>query len=223
MANFRQVYVEFWQDPKVLEELTPEDKYFYLYLLTNPNTTQIGVYRITKKRMAFDMGYSPESVSSLLDRFQHHHKLVVYNSETREIAIIKWGKYNLKKAGKPMMDCIEKELKQIEDKTLLELIFPHIPNDAIREAFLRYVNDTHDDTSPCSGQEKEKEEEEEKELKDILSSKPDDASFSENEKDEIPYKLIIDLLNKVAGTRYRYTTEKTKKDIKACKNRGMAQ
>ncbi|WP_340297725.1 conserved phage C-terminal domain-containing protein [Bacillus velezensis] len=221
MANFRQVYVEFWQDPKVLEELTPEDKYFYLYLLTNPNTTQIGVYRITKKRMAFDMGYSPESVNSLLDRFQHHHKLVVYNSETREIAIIKWGKYNLKKAGKPMMDCIEKELKQIEDKTLLELIYPHIPNEAIREAFSRYVNDTCYDTSSCSGQEKEKEEEEEKELKDILSGKPDDASSSKNEKDEIPYTLIIDLLNKVAGKRYRPTTPRTKKDIKARWNEGF--
>ncbi|MEH6971373.1 phage replisome organizer N-terminal domain-containing protein [Bacillus sp. JJ675] len=55
----------------------------------------------------------------------------------------------------------------------------------------------------------------------ILSSKLDDASSSKNEKDEIPYKLIIDLLNKVAGTRYRYTTEKTKKDIKARWNEGF--
>jgi len=119
------------------------------------------------------------------------------------------------------MDCIEKELKQIEDKTLLELIYPHIPNDAIREAFSRYVNDTCYDTSPCSGQEKEKEEEEEKELKDILSGKPDDASSSKNEKDEIPYTLIIDLLNKVAGKRYRPTTPRTKKDIKARWNEGF--
>lgn len=55
----------------------------------------------------------------------------------------------------------------------------------------------------------------------ILSSKLDEASSSKNEKDEIPYKLIIDLLNKVAGTRYRYTTEKTKKDIKARWNEGF--
>ncbi|MEC1649351.1 phage replisome organizer N-terminal domain-containing protein [Bacillus halotolerans] len=51
-----------------------------------------------------------------------------------------------------------------------------------------------------------------KELKDILSGKPDDATFSK--KEEIPYKLIIDLLNKVAGTRYRHTTDKTRKLIK---------
>ena len=44
MAMFRKVHTEFWTDPKVLEEMTPEDKYFMLYLLTNPNTTQIGIY-----------------------------------------------------------------------------------------------------------------------------------------------------------------------------------
>ena len=67
----------------------------------------------------------------------------------------------------------------------------------------------------------EKELDKEKELKDILSGKPDDASSSKNEKDEIPYKLIIDLLNKVAGKRYRPTTPKTKKDIKARWNEGF--
>ena len=39
MAVFRKVHTEFCQEPKVLEEMTPEDKYFMLYLLTNPKTT----------------------------------------------------------------------------------------------------------------------------------------------------------------------------------------
>ena len=54
MAIYRHVHVEFWKDPKVLEELTPEDKLFFIYLLTNPNTTPIGVYKITKKQIAFE-------------------------------------------------------------------------------------------------------------------------------------------------------------------------
>ncbi|UQZ53299.1 replication protein [Bacillus subtilis] len=58
--------------------------------------------------------------------------------------------------------------------------------------------------------------------KDILSGKPDGAaSSSKVEIKEIPYKLIIDLLNKVAGKRYRHTTPKTKKDIKARWNEGF--
>lgn len=214
MAKYRHVRTEFWQDPKVLEEMTPEDRYFYLYLLTNPFTTQIGIYSITKKQMAFDIGYSIESINSLMDRFQNHHRLVVYNSDTREIAIIKWGKYNLNKAGKPMMDCIEKELQEVKDKTLIELVYPHIPNDAIRESFSRYVNDTYHDTLTSRGQ-KEKEKEKEKY---ILSSKLDDTS---SKNDVIPYKLIIDLLNKVSGKNYRSATQKTRSLIKARWNEGF--
>lgn len=32
MAKFRQIQVDFWSDPRVSEEMTPEDKFFYLYL-----------------------------------------------------------------------------------------------------------------------------------------------------------------------------------------------
>ncbi|MGG0569767.1 DnaD domain protein [Priestia megaterium] len=164
MAKYRQVHTTFWQDPKVLEEMTPEDKYFYLYLLTNPNTTQIGVYQITKKQMAFDLGYSTESINSLLHRFITLHKLIKYNEQTRELAILNWGKYNLHKAGKPVIDCVNKELKEVKDKTLLLDIMKHIPNDSVLQAFSRHVDDTHNDTLARSGQEKEKEEEEEKEI-----------------------------------------------------------
>ena len=58
MAKFRMVRTDFWKNPIVLEEMTPEDKFFYLYLLTNPLTTQTGIYKITKKQLAFDLGYS---------------------------------------------------------------------------------------------------------------------------------------------------------------------
>ncbi|WP_436114103.1 DnaD domain-containing protein [Peribacillus frigoritolerans] len=142
--------------------MTPEDKYFYLYLLTNPNTTQIGVYQITKKKMAFDLGYSTESISSLLERFINMHKLVKYNEKTRELAVIHWGKYNLNKAGKPVIDCVKKELSEVKDKTLLLEIMNHIPNESISNEFSRYVHDTCDDTSTIGGQ-KEKEKEKEKE------------------------------------------------------------
>ncbi|AMQ71855.1 MULTISPECIES: phage replisome organizer N-terminal domain-containing protein [Bacillus amyloliquefaciens group] len=76
-------------------------------------------------------------------------------------------------------------------------------------------------TQSHATEEERRKKKEEEELKDILSGKPDDASSSKNEKDEIPYKLIIDLLNKVAGKRYRPTTPKTKKEIKARWNEGF--
>ncbi|MDM5326913.1 hypothetical protein [Neobacillus sp. CF12] len=135
MAKFRMVRTEFWDIPMVSEEMTPEDKYFYLYLLTNPCTTQTGIYKITNKRMAFDMGYTIESVILLIERFISHHKLIRYNPETRELAMKYWGKYNLERGGKPMMDCIISELKGIEDLSLIQYVSETIQKQDIRSLY----------------------------------------------------------------------------------------
>lgn len=154
MAIFRMVHTEFWDDPKVVEEMTPEDKYFFLYLLTNANTTQIGIYQITKKQMAFDTGYSLESINALLDRFINHHKMIVYNPNTREIALRNWGKYNLNRGGKPVIDCVKSELNQVKDKSLISLVAERIEKQEIKKIY-----DSYYDTSTISGQEKEENQE----------------------------------------------------------------
>lgn len=147
---FRIVYTEFWSDPKVMEDMTPEDKYFYLYLLTNPCTNMIGVYKIVKKQMAFDLGYSIETINSLMDRFINSHKLIRYNEETKEICIKNYGKYNLNKGGKPMIDCIKKDLGNVTDKTLLKEIVVNVKNNSIKQFIEQYLatvfHDTYDDT-----------------------------------------------------------------------------
>ncbi|MDR4173510.1 hypothetical protein [Bacillus nitratireducens] len=166
MAKYRHVQTSFWSDARVSEEMTPEDKYFYLYLMTNEHTNQIGVYQITRKQMAFELGYSIESAKALLDRFMNHHNLVVYNEETREICILNWGKYNLNKGGKPIEDCIKKELKSIKDLSLVKLVLERTENTSLVQKVSVYagLDDTSHDTSTIRGQ-KEKEKEKEKEKK----------------------------------------------------------
>lgn len=140
MRKFRKVYAAFWEDAKVGEEMTPEDKYFFLYLLTNLKTTQIGIYQITRRKMAFDLGYSLETVDSLLERFIHHLDMIRYNPETREIAIKSWGKYNLRSSGKPMIDCVTAELEEVKDKTLITYIGKRVKNDTFRKLFEAEAN-----------------------------------------------------------------------------------
>ncbi|NYE07563.1 hypothetical protein F4694_004374 [Bacillus niacini] len=98
------ITTNFWRNPFVLEEMTPEDKYFYLYLLTNSQSTPTGSYKITKKQIAFDLGYSIEEVNSSIERFTNHHKIIRYNSETRELAFNNWEDNNLSKPEKPDID-----------------------------------------------------------------------------------------------------------------------
>ncbi|MDR7079760.1 hypothetical protein J2Y03_004818 [Neobacillus niacini] len=85
--------------------------------------------------MAFDMGYSIESVISLMERFISHHKLIRYNPETRELAMKNWGKYNLDKGGKPVMDCIISELKDVEDLSLIQYVSETIQKKDIRSLY----------------------------------------------------------------------------------------
>ncbi|WP_053433951.1 hypothetical protein [Sporosarcina globispora] len=184
MAKFRMIHTDFWDDPKVVEEMTAEDKYFFLYLLTNSNTTQIGIYQITKKQMAFDMGYSPESVNALLDRFINHHKLVLYNPETREIAIKNWGRYNFNRGGKPVLDCVRAELKNVKDISLITFVGERIEKEEIKIIYDSFtirtekngkksetlLNQGFDDTSTISGQEKEEEEKEEEKEEEIAAA-----------------------------------------------------
>ena len=145
MAIYRPVHVSFWQDPKVIEEMTPEDKLFYLYLITNPKTTQIGIYQITKKQISFELGYSIESINALMDRFINHHKNIKYNNETRELAILNWGKYNFPRAGTPIENCVKKELKEIKDKELIKLVGEKIENKKIKAIFDDFLNNQCDE------------------------------------------------------------------------------
>ena len=166
MALFRHVRTEFWRDAKVLEEMTPEDKLFFLYILTNGNTTQIGIYKIPKKQIAFELGYSVESINTLIDRFENHYKIIRYNPETRELAIKMWGKYNLVKGGKPIIDCVKKEVKEVKDKSLLAYVAQYIHKEEIKKEFEKLIDDTYHDSldsvSTIGGQ-KEKENKKEKE------------------------------------------------------------
>ena len=162
MAIFRHIQTAFWKDPKIIEDMTPEDRLFFLYILTNPSTTQIGVYNITKKQMAFELGYSIEVINSLVNRFENQHNVIRYNEETREICIINWGKYNLNKGGKPIVDCVKKEVSQVNDKSLLKIIADKIEKNEIKDIFIQAYD--NNDTSTISTQ-KEKEKEKQKENK----------------------------------------------------------
>src|SRR5690606_31192600 len=113
MAKYRQIHVEFWQDSFVLD-LTPEEKYFYLYLMTNNKTTQCGIYELPKRVIEMHTGYNRETVEKLLQRFIDYGK-VAYEDHTKEIMMVNWAKYNFINSPK-VKKCIEKELMDVKHK-----------------------------------------------------------------------------------------------------------
>jgi len=126
----RIVDTGFWSDEKVMN-FSPEDKYFWLFLLTNEYTTQLGIYHLPLKKAAFDLGYSVEAVKVLLDRFENEYELIKYSEETSEVAIKNYLIYSVVKGGKPVADCLNQDTKRVKDKRLLSFVIQNLNNKEI--------------------------------------------------------------------------------------------
>ena len=113
MAKYRAIQTDFWEDGFVLD-LTPEEKYFYLYLLSNSRTTQCGCYELPYKVIEMQTGYNRETVEKLLQRFIEYEK-IEYSANTKEILIKNWHKFNFTKSPK-VMNCILKEISAIKNQ-----------------------------------------------------------------------------------------------------------
>lgn len=111
------------------------DRLYWVYILCNDNVTQIGVYTLTKSQMCFELGYSMDTLNSIMDKFINKYDLILYNESTCEICIKRWGRYNLNKLGKPMIDCIKSELKDVKDKSLLEHVKKYIEKEEVVDLY----------------------------------------------------------------------------------------
>lgn len=122
MAVYRTIQLSFWTDSKVDDEFTPEDKYFYLYLLTNPHTNICGCYEIGEKQCSRETGYNTETISRLLYRFEHVHDVIRYNAKTKEVLILNWHKYNWTKS-EDLKRAVSKVAEKIKTDAFREYIF----------------------------------------------------------------------------------------------------
>lgn len=107
MALYRNVSMNFWTDSKVDDEFTPEEKYFMLYLLTNPHTNILGCYEISMKQMERETGYNMDTINRLLGRMQDTHGVIRYDAATKEILIVHWHKYNWQKSEKVLKALVD--------------------------------------------------------------------------------------------------------------------
>ncbi|MCS4522758.1 hypothetical protein JTS97_17285 [Clostridium botulinum] len=120
MAKYRQLHTQFWSDGFVLD-LTPEEKYFYLYLMSNTKTSQCGVYELPLRVIEMETGYNRETVIKLIKRFIDYKK-IKYDEETKEIMIFNWVKYNVPN-NINSIKCINKELKNIKNKEFIKILY----------------------------------------------------------------------------------------------------
>jgi len=73
MSTHRYVATCFWDDAWI-QELEPDEKLLYMYLLTNSLTNIAGVYKITSRRMSFDTGIDKGRLTEILASFEEARK-----------------------------------------------------------------------------------------------------------------------------------------------------
>lgn len=113
MAIYRTVSPSFWTDTKVVDMFTPEDKYFMLYLLTNPHTTLLGCYEISIKQISDETGYTRDTIYSLISRFAERYAILEYSERDKEILVKNWSKYNWTRSPKAKV-AIEKAIPRVK-------------------------------------------------------------------------------------------------------------
>ena len=120
MAVYRSIYLTFWQDEFVLS-LTPEEKYFYLYLITNSKTSLCGIYELPKRVIEFETGYNRETVEKLLSKFVDYKKIHI-SLTTNEIVINNWLKYNSNRSPK-VQSAVKSSFDEVKDKSLIQYVY----------------------------------------------------------------------------------------------------
>lgn len=190
MAIYRTVSMSFWTDNKVADDFTPEDRYFYLYLFTNPHTNLCGCYEVSIKQMANETGYNKDSIENLIERFEKVHKVLRFSKDTKEILLLNWSKYNWtssEKFRKPLAKEIE-SVKSLEFREFLIEIFENGYG----------IDTTCIDTSVT--------------VTDTITNTVSNTDI---------YKEIVNYLNMILDSNYRYTTKKIQDCIKARLNEGF--
>ena len=205
MALYRNIHLSFWQDTKVMDDFTPEDRYFYLYLLTNPHTSLCGCYEISIKQMANEMGYDVKKVGKLIDRFSFIHNLIRYARSERELLIFHWSKYNWtssEKFRKPLLQEIQNVKTDCFREYLLKLFDGENVKYGMDTVYGKEeygINTNYMDTTDTDS------------ITDAVSDSEADADKSRLTE----IKEIVQYLNDRCGTRYRYQTKGTKEHINA--------
>jgi hypothetical protein len=113
--KMRSVNTHFWKDTWA-SSLTPNEKLMFIYLLTNPLNSMLGIYEISPHLISLETGLPMDECSRIFDKFETDGK--VYYLEGY-IVIVSWLKnnrmnYNMLISAENEIDCMPSEVREHE-------------------------------------------------------------------------------------------------------------
>jgi hypothetical protein len=112
MSKLRSLNTSFWSDPWI-EELTPEFKLLFIYLITNEKTNMLGIYEASLRKVSFETGLSMETVRKGLEAFETVGKVKYIDSHIILVNYMKHQNYNtnMKKSAIDNYNLLPESLK----------------------------------------------------------------------------------------------------------------
>lgn len=119
MEVFTRIERSYWQDEFILE-LTPEQKFFYLYLMSNSRVNTLGAYVFPLTMSTMELGYNRETVLKLLEHFAQVGK-IIWDETTKEVFLLNWPKRNWNKRTATLR-ALKKDFGALKSPVLRETV-----------------------------------------------------------------------------------------------------
>ena len=111
MSKLRSVSTGFWSDP-LIEDLTPNEKLLFLYLITNEKTNMLGIYESSIKKISFETGIVQNDIETILKRLEGLNRIKRLGNWILLVNYMKHQNYNpnMKKSAISIFDNLPNDL-----------------------------------------------------------------------------------------------------------------
>ena len=103
MGKLRSVSTDFWSDP-FIEDLKPDEKLVFIYLITNSKTNMLGIYESSISKMSFETGVEKKRLETILKGFEGLGKVKYQNNYVILTNYLKHQNFNTN-MKKSAIDC----------------------------------------------------------------------------------------------------------------------
>ena len=112
MSKLRSVSTSFWSDP-FIEDLTPNQKLLFLYLITNDKTNMLGIYEVSTRKISFETGIGKDDITEGLNEFERLGKVKYIGNYVILINYMKHQNFNtnMKKSAIDIYNSLPNKLK----------------------------------------------------------------------------------------------------------------
>jgi hypothetical protein len=105
MARFRTIFTAIWNDEDEFLNYSDSEKVLFLYLISNSDCTESGIYKISPKIISTILNWDINKFNSTITKLYPN---VEYDSKEKFVFVKNFLKYNGNKFGRP--DLIEKSI-----------------------------------------------------------------------------------------------------------------